>query len=283
MKKRKSSIVAKIIFQFCIAMFLLTSVVIFISARLMYSSSINSAVDMAERKMRGDLNSAASYVKTSCGSLSLDGKDLVLASGTELRGRYDIVDGISRDLGDVATIFVRDGEDFRRVITSIQDDKGVRAVGTMLGQASAAYRPIIEGKTYLGKATILGNEYVTGYAPIAGSSGDVIGILFVGVKMTDVNAMISDEVTRSILYLVIAAFGLLIASLTAGFFIVRGSVARTISSAIHLAQGNHRHDGDGRRLDRVRRPTQYHNRGRQDGLLEDEREKSGQHPRERRA
>lgn len=45
---------------------------------------------------------------------------------------YELVDIISSDLGDLVTIFKKDGDDFKRVITTVKDEKGNRAVDTVL-------------------------------------------------------------------------------------------------------------------------------------------------------
>ena len=42
-----------------------------------------------------------------------------------------MVDEITDKLGVVATVFVREGNDFRRITTSIKTADGNRAVGTM--------------------------------------------------------------------------------------------------------------------------------------------------------
>jgi methyl-accepting chemotaxis protein len=72
------------------------------------------------------------------------------------------------------------------------DDNGQRAVGTYLGQESAAFDPIKNGETYLGKANILGTPYLTVYEPIK-SQDEVIGILFIGMKETTALDLIANN------------------------------------------------------------------------------------------
>ncbi|MBS1211090.1 MAG: methyl-accepting chemotaxis sensory transducer [Proteobacteria bacterium] len=85
--------------------------------------------------------------------------------------------------GDVATLFARQGDDYVRVSTSVKKEDGSRAVGTRLGKAHPAYSSINEGKSYTGKATLFGRQYMTKYDPIKDAQGQVIGIRFVGIDI----------------------------------------------------------------------------------------------------
>jgi methyl-accepting chemotaxis protein len=102
----------------------------------------------------------------------------------------DMIDEIARVSGQQATLFAYDPaqDDFIRTTTSITKPDGSRAVGTNLGQDSKAFAPIKAGRTYLGKADILGTSYYTIYAPIFNARGEVNGILFSGVPATIVQA-----------------------------------------------------------------------------------------------
>src|SRR5690606_30794846 len=71
---------------------------------------------------------------------------------------HEIVDSIARITGQAATIFGWDeaSQDFVRMTTTIVGEDGERIVGTPLGQTSAAYAPVMEGKAYFGEAIIAG-------------------------------------------------------------------------------------------------------------------------------
>ena len=90
--------------------------------------------------------------------------------------------------GSVATIFVKDGEDFIRVSTSLKKENGMRAIGTKLDKTHPGYQNVLEGKSYLGKATLFGKSYMTKYIPIK-KNGEVIGIAFIG---SDISADLED-------------------------------------------------------------------------------------------
>ncbi|MCX8027347.1 MAG: Cache 3/Cache 2 fusion domain-containing protein, partial [Thermodesulfovibrionales bacterium] len=87
--------------------------------------------------------------------------------------------------GSVATIFVRDGDDFIRIATSLKKEDGSRAIGTKLDRAHPAYQPILRGEEYLGPAKLFGKDYMTKYRPIKDRQNNVIGILFIGFDITN--------------------------------------------------------------------------------------------------
>lgn len=97
---------------------------------------------------------------------------------------FSLVDRFTRETGGVATIFVRDGEDFVRISTSLKKEDGSRAIGTALDKTHPAYQKILAGETYRGAARLFGHDYYTKYVPIR-ENNNVIGILFVGVDYTD--------------------------------------------------------------------------------------------------
>ena len=124
---------------------------------------------------------------------------------------HALIDRIGTATGQTATVFayVPAEEDFIRVSTNIIKPDGTRAVGTMLGKGSAAYAPIMSGNTFRGEALILGTEYVTQYSPIMTPAGDVLGILYVGIKKAEVAAVAGEIEAR------IAIVGVIIAVVSA--------------------------------------------------------------------
>ena len=109
---------------------------------------------------------------------------------------HDMVDSIGRVTGQAATVFGWDEatQDFVRMTTTIVGADGERILGTPLGQTSAAYAPIMEGKAYFGEATIVGKPYYTAYQPIFDQTNKAVGILFVGIDKGHVEAVVYDAV-----------------------------------------------------------------------------------------
>ncbi|MCG9697194.1 methyl-accepting chemotaxis protein [Shewanella sp. Isolate11] len=94
------------------------------------------------------------------------------------------VDRFSNLTGGTATVFVRDGDDFIRISTSLKKADGKRALATYLGQNHPGYQSLINGQEYKGYAKLFGQDYMTIYRPITGPQGDVIGILYIGFNIT---------------------------------------------------------------------------------------------------
>ncbi len=120
------------------------------------------------------------------GSFSLqDGGAELLFEGQKLAGNFEAVDRFSRNTGGAATVFVRKGDDFLRISTSLKKENGERAVGTLLGSSHPAYAPLMQGQPYVGKAVLFGRPFMNHYQPIKDASGAVIGILFVGFDTSE--------------------------------------------------------------------------------------------------
>jgi methyl-accepting chemotaxis protein-2 (aspartate sensor receptor) len=101
-----------------------------------------------------------------------------------INGRTAEVDAFSSvGEGNVATIFVKNGDDFVRIATSVKKEDGSRAVGTVLGKQHPGYAALIAGRTFVGKATLFGRDYMTQYAPLYDSRGAVIGLTFIGIDI----------------------------------------------------------------------------------------------------
>ena len=91
-----------------------------------------------------------------------------------------LVSSASAETKIEATIFSYDGEDFVRTTTTLSTE-GQAATGTKLDHDSAAYKALVEKRSYTGPATILGGDYQANYAPLTGEDGQLTGALFVGV------------------------------------------------------------------------------------------------------
>ncbi len=98
---------------------------------------------------------------------------------------FEDVDKFSKMTGGVATVFVRSGDDFIRISTSLKKEDSTRAIGTPLGSQHPGYAALMKGESYLGRATLFGKDYSTKYSPLKGNGGQVIGVLFVGYDMTE--------------------------------------------------------------------------------------------------
>ncbi len=102
-----------------------------------------------------------------------------------LNNNFTEVDVFKQMSGGVATVFVRSGDDFIRVSTSLTKQDGSRAIGTVLDRQSPAYARVFSGQPYIGRAVLFDRSYMTQYSPVRDASGKVIAVLFIGFDYTD--------------------------------------------------------------------------------------------------
>ncbi|MBN1243569.1 MAG: cache domain-containing protein [Spirochaetales bacterium] len=232
MTKRAVGIELRILAIFLVSLAFLSGALLAIGIPAVRSIGTDAALSMGRLKMAGDVEALRSYFEFAYGPLELREGRLTLADGSGIEDRFEVIDRVSAELGVVATVFVGDGDDYRRVLTSIRDSEGKRVVGTMLGAASVAYGPLRKGLGYAGLATILGGEYMTAYKPMLDRSGAMIGVWFVGTGMSNLQALIDTSVRVQVTRLLVATVVILVASLAAGAFSVRRSVTFPLRRAV---------------------------------------------------
>ncbi|UZE23628.1 methyl-accepting chemotaxis protein [Pseudomonas sp. B21-056] len=109
-----------------------------------------------------------------------------LSLGSEvLNNNFKEVDEFKQMTAGTATVFVRSGDDFIRVSTSVAKQDGSRAIGTVLDHASPAYARLTSGQSYIGRVLLFGRYYMTQYSPVRDGSGKIIAALYVGFDYTD--------------------------------------------------------------------------------------------------
>ncbi|MCL1958778.1 MAG: Cache 3/Cache 2 fusion domain-containing protein [Spirochaetes bacterium] len=195
----------------------------------MESVSLETAELMGKDKLKGDIASFGLIIEQDYGALRLQNNDLVDQKGNSLKYDYNVIDNVSSMLGIQATIFLKEGNDYRRITTSIKDGTGKRAVDTFLGTGSAAYAPIQSGKEYLGKAVILGKDYITAYNPLfQPNTKDVIGILFIGKEISSIKDMVSQNSKIAVIKIVAISVSLLLVAILLSSIISRFIIVKPI-------------------------------------------------------
>ena len=116
----------------------------------------------------------------------IEGRQLPLlqCGDTELNLNHAIPDRFAADTGITTTVFVKDGEDFVRISTSVKNQSGQRAVGSAMERAHPGYASLKAGRPYLGLASVFGTQLMTQYDPITDTAGQVIGAIVVGYDIT---------------------------------------------------------------------------------------------------
>ncbi|MDE6979748.1 MAG: Cache 3/Cache 2 fusion domain-containing protein [Helicobacter sp.] len=165
------------------------------------SNQILLESDTALRFFENDLlvrygaQKAASYTL----GASVSVKDVVVPNlyynGIPLANQTDIVDNFSKITGGVATIFVKSGNDFVRITTSLTNEKGERVLATSLGTNHPAYSEMmkVNPKTFRGKVRLFGRDYLSTYKPILDAQQQVVGILFIAYNLEDSYRLITQK------------------------------------------------------------------------------------------
>ncbi len=161
------------------------------------SSYHSSLVDSADKM-------AAVFRTYFHGSLSINAKTAVLIGdkqtpllkfgATTINLNTEYVDAFTATTKAVGTVFVRTGDDFIRIATSLKKEDGSRAVGTALDRAHPAYPGLLKGDEFVGKATLFGKDYMTKYLPIKDGSGKVVAVFFIGLDFTDGLKVLKEKI-----------------------------------------------------------------------------------------
>jgi two-component system NtrC family sensor kinase len=126
-------------------------------------------------------------LKAAAGILSEDGQPLaVLYGGILLNRNYEIVDKVKElvfkgekykgaEIG-TATIFQND----LRVSTNVKNRNGERAVGTRVSR-EVREAVLVRGQSWIARAFVVNDWYITAYEPIYSPDHTIIGILYVGM------------------------------------------------------------------------------------------------------
>jgi methyl-accepting chemotaxis protein len=101
-----------------------------------------------------------------------------------------IVDEVQKMVGGTSTIFqkMNDKGDMLRVTTNVKKTDGTRGTGTYIpatnpdGQPNPVVAKVLKGETYKGRAFVVDAWNITIYKPLYDSNGDLVGMLYNGVK-----------------------------------------------------------------------------------------------------
>jgi methyl-accepting chemotaxis protein-2 (aspartate sensor receptor) len=137
-------------------------------------------------------------LELSAESVPINGRNVpvIKLDGQALHQSNQMVDAFTADTGAVATVFAKSGDEFVRMTTSLKDESGQRAVGTVLGHDHPAYARALAGEGYVGMATLYGRRYMTQYSVLKDDSGAVIGIVFVGLDFSNDLVDLKDVIRK---------------------------------------------------------------------------------------
>ncbi len=156
-------------------------------------------LDQAHRLMQAELDRAGGLVDgsqavtwTAVNQYSQETQTVSLAEvrlASDATTLDDVVRRVGGLTGAAVTIFQRmnPAGDMLRVATTVVTAEGKPAVGTFIpatmadGTSNPVLARILQGDTYMGLANVVGSWYVSDYVPLHDASGQVTGMLFVGI------------------------------------------------------------------------------------------------------
>ena len=105
---------------------------------------------------------------------------------------HRIVDRAISYVGGNATLFVYDDatSQFVRRTTNVKKENGDRAVGTQLAADHPGQAVLRRGEAYKGPAMLFGRRFYTAYHPVFNPAGKVVGIIYVGISMDELDGML---------------------------------------------------------------------------------------------
>ncbi len=180
---------------------------------IMIKNQIELAMELTQEKVNSDLN-VAHHSLYLYGSPTLDHEERMeiqavnqITQSTrtltiptmriqdkQVANNFEIVDTIQQMVGGTATIFQVIPDGILRISTNVLKRDGARAVGTYIPSDSPVYQTIMRGDTFYGRAFVVNAWYQTAYEPIKDGRGEIIGVLYVGVK--DASKAILDKLSE---------------------------------------------------------------------------------------
>ncbi|PAW79388.1 MAG: hypothetical protein B9S32_02270 [Verrucomicrobia bacterium Tous-C9LFEB] len=108
----------------------------------------------------------------------------------DFKVKTPVVDEATDITTATCTIFQRMNEagDMLRIATSVPNKDGSRAISTYIpavnpdGKPNPVIATVLSGETFRGRAFVVNNWYMTAYEPMRNGKGDIIGMLYVGIR-----------------------------------------------------------------------------------------------------
>ena len=215
----------------------LCSFTVFIAAILPLSvytvdSTAHTAVhDTVTKQLQSSLDMGAEYLHALYGDLkAVDG--VLYGSGKPVDA--SAVDTLAKKLGIEITIFAAENGEFKRIMTTIKNTDGSRAVGSYL-EKGTAYDAVSSKTSYAGRTKILGKNFIAAYVPIM-VDGVVNHVVFTGTQVDDIDEMIKSGIKKSVFYIISLSLSILLFVVIISIFIVKKMIIKPISKTITVFQ-----------------------------------------------
>ena len=228
---------ARLSLAFKIGGIFLCSFTVFIAVILPLSvytvdSTAHTAVhDTVTKQLLSSLDMGAEYLNVLYGNLkAVDG--VLYGSGKPVDPAA--VDTLAKKLGIEITIFAAENGEFKRIMTTIKNADGSRAVGSYL-EKGAAYDAVSSKTSYAGRTKILGKNFIAAYVPIM-IDGVVNHVVFTGAQVDDIDEMVKSGIKKSVFYIISLSLFILLFVVIISIFIVKKIIIKPISKTITVFQ-----------------------------------------------
>jgi len=178
-----------------------------------YLRAEESFIRAMQMKVGSDVNSLAEILNSRYEGNWQVRNGVLYKGNQDMEKKSDLLDELGKIFDGQVTIFNGD----TRVVTTMRDASGVRKVGSK-ASPFIIQKVIKERKEYLGQMNDnLLDEHYAGYLPIKDASGSVVGMLFVGFKVGDMNKTIEDMITSmAVIVVILVFFGIFFSSTLIG-------------------------------------------------------------------
>jgi len=209
-------------------------ITIVMSVSIMYVVSLNikeTLYSQVHQKLNDNAKSGVNLVdKMYPGDWKLDG-DKLYKGDTLLNDSTEVVDSLKKAIEEPVTIFAGD----TRISTNIIDN-GKRILGTK-AQANVIEKVLTEGEDYVGSVKIIGENYEAIYVPIKDSTGNVVGMFFVGEQSKFINSEINKQMTHiTIICLIILIAAIVVSTLLTRRIIKR--IKNVVDDMVLIGEGD---------------------------------------------
>ena len=171
-------------------------------------TAIKNSLEALDAQIRGKLSSDLKFLEF---KMMNTGDELYIGDRTVKVGDFNIpammkgeravyadtvlVDEITEKTGAKTTIFQLVDNKLLRISTSVIKKDGNRATGTYITADSPVYKAVMRGDTFLGKAFVVDQWYLTAYSPLYDRNNEIIGAVFVGNVM--LNKQVKDLISNT--------------------------------------------------------------------------------------
>ncbi len=163
----------------------------------------------------------------------VNGSTVMMKGEQPLNGNFEIIDSIKEQTGVDVTIFYQD----TRVITTVQNNDGMRAIGTKAN--TTVVQDVLQGGQphFYASTMVEGVRYFSYYEPIYASDGSCIGMFFLGKPSAEVRRLVRNSLIPTIGFCILTM--LIVCLVTVGFSNKLVSAIRKTESFVEtIAKGN---------------------------------------------